>query len=207
MTATAEAATDDITGRMVAAGEWLSHRGVPLVVRVTSAANPAIDRHLEAAGYTREAETVVMTAQLTPGRGATSDRTHPGTPTSRWLAAQQSWLGISAEDAVGWQKVLDRIRAPAAFASHSSGGRVVVVGIGVVRDAWLGLFEMTTQPSLRRRGHARGLVRDLIGWGAGLGATRSFLQVVVTNEPALRLYEGFGYRETYRYWYRRPQRR
>lgn len=190
---------DHVEERLAAAGEWLSAHGTPLVVRLTTASPLSIDVALGELGLVVEGRTVVMTADLEPN--PTTPQVLPPVPSSGWLAAQETWMGIS--DSQGWRTVLGRINSPAAFAERVVDGGVAAVGIGVVRDGWLGIFEVTTDPALRRSGHARGLVESLLGWGVAAGASSAFLQVVATNRSAIELYRGFGFTEAYRYWYRR----
>ena len=194
-----DAATDRVEARLTAAGAWLSAHGTPLVARLTTASPASIDTAFGELGLVVEGRTVVMTANLEPS--PTTPRALLSAPSPGWLAAQETWMGIS--DSRGWRTVLGRISPPSAFGERVVDGRVAAVGIGVVRDGWLGIFEVTTDPALKRRGHARGLVDSLLEWGVAAGATSAFLQVVETNHPAIELYGGFGFTEAYRYWYRR----
>ncbi len=195
------AASDDIASRAAAAGEWLLERGVAPVVRVLSAAEGRIDAELAAAGYSHEAETIVLTSPLDQ-QG--TRRSHPSAPTPSWCDAQRAWMEIPPSSVDGWRRVVSRISPPAAFAETELEGHTAVVGLGVVRGEWLGLFEVATDPELRRRGLARELVAGLMAWGRSCGARHAFLQVVADNAPALGLYGGLGFAEQYRYWYRRP---
>jgi len=194
-----DAAADHVAERLAGAGEWLSAHGTPLVARLTTASPVSIDAALGELGLVVEGRTVVMTADLEPS--PTTPQVPPAAPSPDWLAAQETWMGIS--DSQGWRTVLGRINPPSAFVERVVDGRVVAVGIGVVRDGWLGIFEVTTDPALRRKGYARGLVDSLRGWGVAAGASSAFLQVVETNHPAIELYKGFGFTDAYRYWYRR----
>lgn len=58
-----------------------------------------------------------------------------------------------------------------------------------------GLFEgLAVHPDFHRRGVARALMEDSITWFATQGATTIDLFVLETNEAAIRLYEGIGFR-------------
>ena len=68
-------------------------------------------------------------------------------------------------------------------------------------DDWLGFSGIEVHPSHRRRGLGRQVMAALLGWGAELGATTAYLQVLADNTAALALYEDLGFRthHTYRY--------
>ena len=66
----------------------------------------------------------------------------------------------------------------------------------------LGLFEVVSNPDLRRQGHGRRIVESAMLWGLSHGADKAWLQVVSANGPAVSLYEGIGFAESYRYAYR-----
>jgi ribosomal protein S18 acetylase RimI-like enzyme len=42
----------------------------------------------------------------------------------------------------------------------------------------------------------------LLSWAKQQGAQKTYLQVMLNNAPALRLYEKLGFKEAYQYWYR-----
>ncbi|MGE7600955.1 GNAT family N-acetyltransferase [Peribacillus sp. NPDC097675] len=75
-------------------------------------------------------------------------------------------------------------------------------GLGVLEDEFIGLFNIATDEEVRNRGHGTKLVRNLLYWGKRNGAKNAYLQVVLTNEPALNLYTRLGFKELYRYWFR-----
>jgi ribosomal protein S18 acetylase RimI-like enzyme len=66
----------------------------------------------------------------------------------------------------------------------------------------VGLFDIVTLPSARRRGVGRRLVTSMLAWARDEGATDGYLQVVATNAPAIALYRQLGFDEAYRYHYR-----
>jgi [ribosomal protein S18]-alanine N-acetyltransferase len=79
---------------------------------------------------------------------------------------------------------------------------LVALGDGEVvgfAGAWLVLDEahvinVAVKPTLRRRGIARKLVQELLLRMAAAGATCATLEVRAGNDPAIRLYEAFGFR-------------
>jgi ribosomal protein S18 acetylase RimI-like enzyme len=79
---------------------------------------------------------------------------------------------------------------------------LVACGLGVLHDDLLGIFDVITVASQRRRGYGAALMAGLIGWGIARGAAHAYLQVVRSNAPAMALYERLGFTKAYEYWYR-----
>jgi ribosomal protein S18 acetylase RimI-like enzyme len=65
---------------------------------------------------------------------------------------------------------------------------------GELNDGWLGVHGLEVDESLRRRGLGRALMAGLLRLAAEHGATTAWLEVAESNEPALRLYDGLGFR-------------
>jgi ribosomal protein S18 acetylase RimI-like enzyme len=100
------------------------------------------------------------------------------------------------------QRMLDNLIPLKGCATLYHEGQVVAVGLGVVDQGYIGLFDIVTAPELRRKGFGRRVVLALLNWGKENGATQAYLQVVPTNMPAINLYAGLGFREVYEYRYR-----
>ena len=79
---------------------------------------------------------------------------------------------------------------------------MIACGLGVLQCGFIGFYDIVTDPAFRRQGHAIHLIESLLGWAGEQGARRAYLQVVLSNTPALALYARLGFRELYQYWYR-----
>jgi ribosomal protein S18 acetylase RimI-like enzyme len=66
----------------------------------------------------------------------------------------------------------------------------------------VGLFDIVTRQDRRGRRLASRIIRHLLHIGAEMGATMAYLQVMLDNGPALRLYQRLGFTQAYQYWYR-----
>ncbi len=175
---------------------WYAERGLDLVVRQTPATEPGLDAVLETVGFDLEGRTNVMVADLEPLPGEAL--VEPETSRT-WCETTAGLLGIDEQRAEGWRAIIDRIELPTGFVVIDGVGAGFAVGDG----QWLGLFEIVVDPDSRRQGWGSKLTRSLMEWGRSRGATRAYVQVVETNEPAIRLYERLGFDLTYSYWYRR----
>jgi ribosomal protein S18 acetylase RimI-like enzyme len=175
--------------------------GLPAIFRMTPFSQPAsLDADLERRGYGRFETTAVELAEIDPARlgGMAAERVSMdeaaeavglmrGSPPGHREAHRARLAGIPLERH--------------AVAIHE-GGRVVAAGLTIVEDGCAGLFDIITDESTRRRGHARTIVVSLLRIALEQGARHAYLQVKSDNEAARRLYRQFGFEERYEYWYR-----
>jgi GNAT superfamily N-acetyltransferase len=175
-------------------------RGATPIIKLTEASMPGLDEHLDTAGWERAAPTIVMTRSADPGSCAQTD-IRPAV-SAAWLDV---FTAVSGYDDLRRRKLEDLlgdIALPTGFALLTVADAPAAVGLGVVDDDHLGLFEIVTEPAFRGRGLAGQLVTDLLSWAHGRGASTAFLQVEERNAAGRGLYERMGFAEVYRYWYR-----
>jgi ribosomal protein S18 acetylase RimI-like enzyme len=81
-------------------------------------------------------------------------------------------------------------------------GSPVCCGLAVLQGKWVGLFDIVTHPQRRRQGLANELIRHLVHWAITERSENAYLQVMLDNDAALRLYQKMTFAPSYRYWYR-----
>ncbi len=121
--------------------------------------------------------------------------------TADWMSAFGDAHDTAAEERQAIARTLARVTVNQGFAVVYEAGRPVASGRGAVADGWLGLFQISTLPDMRRRGFGRAIIEALIGWGQEQGANQAYLQVERKNEGARTLYRTFGFRTAYEYSY------
>jgi GNAT superfamily N-acetyltransferase len=181
-----------------------SRLGMSTLFKLTDAAQPReLDAALESRGYRAFRLTSVQVAELDgptdelPAHVSASDR-----PTESWVTSFASFRSLPEGHVRALRAILANIALPAEFVTASEAGEVVACGMGVAEPPWVGLFDIGTRLDRRRRGHAMAVVRSILRWARGVGATRAYLQVMLDNTPATSLYAKLGFAEAYRYWYR-----
>jgi len=100
------------------------------------------------------------------------------------------------------KQMLSLIAPKTCFISLLDHGAVMACGLGVLERGYLGVFDIVTDARYRNRGFGEQLMLNLLNWGRENGAESAYLQVMLDNGPALRLYSKLGFQEMYRYWYR-----
>jgi N-acetylglutamate synthase len=107
-------------------------------------------------------------------------------------------------EAAALARIIDCIALPSQFVLAMDGGTPAACALAVLEGPWVGLYDITTNPNLLRRGHGMRVVTALLGWARDNGASAAYLQVRGNNPPALALYARLGFRSVYeyRYWRR-----
>ncbi|WP_157749722.1 GNAT family N-acetyltransferase [Jatrophihabitans sp. GAS493] len=182
------------------AREWYAKRGLPLAFSVPTEARRLLDAELQELGWEPSLDVHVMTARLDvlPVADARFDiEVELGSRASAEWCTLYKAGGMPA----GGVELLNR-HDRAIFAQVRQEGQLVAIGRGVVDDGWLGIGAVEVAPSARRRGLATSVMSALSNWGRGNGATRSYLQVMSDNDPAVTLYRRLGYWVHHDYRYR-----
>jgi ribosomal protein S18 acetylase RimI-like enzyme len=175
-----------------------------VIFKLTPASEPSeLDAVLAERGYQREATTSVQVADLASLTGeidqalTIAERLEPS-----WIADYCRLQTVPDRLVKTLIELLGLIVPPTGFATFRRDGETLAVGLAVRERDDVGLFDIVTAMAARNQGIGRRLVSGLLDWGRAGGATRGYLQVMLTNQPALRLYESLGFREAYQYWYR-----
>ncbi len=174
---------------------------LPVIFRLLSFTSPPeLDPWLETRGYREVDGTLVMTADVSPHVGL--DLAVQDLEIEQGIAAHARMNNLSDAILPGHRRILERIPSGLAFAGLFEDDELVACGLSVQDSELVGLFDIVTDPAHRRKGHGARLVRGMIAQAANRGAQIAYLQVVMTNEPAISLYRTLGFTEAYRYTYR-----
>ncbi|CAH0262317.1 Ribosomal-protein-alanine acetyltransferase [Arthrobacter sp. Bi26] len=207
-----------------AARLWYRNRRLPLIFQIFDGPRQsALQSVLDAEGFTRQSETLVLVRgpgpQPGPQPGTGSGDPDPAVeisaePSADWL---DLWWSVDGRGGAAELDVARRILAgcPALYAlvrddsgAPAAVARLALPGTGRTGPAWGGLYCMATRPDVRRLGYGGRIVRALLREGGARGVAGYWLLVMASNAGARSLYTHAGFREAGRYLYRqeRPKR-
>ena len=200
---------------------WYRNRRLPLIFQMFQDAGSApLHAVLDAEGFTRQSETLVLVREAGAWPGPASDPVSgpadagvelATTPSAEWLRLWWSVDGRGDEAALAIARgILEGCPALYALLRDDVGAPAAVGRLAVPAGAagWGGLYCMATRPDARRRGYAARILKALLGAGADRGVGAYWLLVTSANAGARELYAGAGFSEAGRYLYRqeRPKR-
>jgi N-acetylglutamate synthase len=175
----------------------------PTIFKLTDACSPPdLEARLVDRGY--EAGMVTQIQTCTFGSSPAAP-VAPGSPrlTAEWLDIYRAMNDVPAQHHRTLRAMLDQIRHPTWYALlKDASGQPSAVGLGVLTDSLLGIFDIVVDARQRGQGIGTQLMLGLLAWGSTQGAQMAYLQVNATNTAGLRLYARLGFQDVYRYWYR-----
>ena len=180
---------------------------LPCIFRITPFVGDAtLDAKLESLGYVQFDPALVMVLDLSklqlghlrPTTAKFEEQNDLGLAAT-WVAEMR---GDDARETAGlaerWR--LSSVEVSASFAFDETGVRVA--RSVVIREGdHVGIFDVGTTAAHLNRGYASALLATQLADARDTGARIAYLQVRADN-PARRIYERFGFRGTYDYWYR-----
>ncbi|WP_104088398.1 GNAT family N-acetyltransferase [Arthrobacter sp. GMC3] len=206
----------DLSGALTEATNWYAARRQPVIFQLTHRPeNAALEDFLDGHHYSRQSETIIMTAgagsrrQVDPEHRIVLD----DAPSQEWL---ELWWSIDGRGGAPERAIARSIMlgAPSVYASAiDEQGRTVGTGRLALpgTDAglgWGGIYSMAVHPALRRQGVAASIVDALLAAGSDAARSDYWLMVTAANTGAQELYGRAGFAELGRYHYRQaPLRR
>ncbi len=194
----------NLTERIARAARRFAAYGRPLTFRMSPLAAPAIAAHLDAAGWSRFDESLVMRARLSEALVHEAMHQIPLKDMGRFISAAIEIRSLDPALRPGLSEVINAIQPEAGLFVLQEGGTPVSTAICVHDNDLAGLFEVATEEGRRGQGYGRRTLLSALKWAHAHGARTAWLQVEAGNEGAIGLYRSMGFAEAYRYHYRQP---
>ncbi|MBH5318172.1 GNAT family N-acetyltransferase [Paenibacillus sp. GSMTC-2017] len=209
-----------LTDKIKRCEEIYSKRNLPTIFKITPFSEPSdLDDRLDALGYEMIDHTSVKTASLRDLVGPTNTDTESEAqvgekktstikiiittdPTSFWLDAVATMQGLNDDQRETTRRMMSEQPLRKAFAVLLEGRKPVACGAIVLEQGFAGLYDIVTDVASRGKGYGEQLTRQLLVWAKENGAENAYLLVVTGNVAANRLYDKFGFKHSYDYWYR-----
>jgi GNAT superfamily N-acetyltransferase len=101
------------------------------------------------------------------------------------------------------ENMLKNIRNDIISVYKTKNGIFVGCGYGVIEHGFVGLFDIIIKEEFRGKGYGREIVETILARAKETGVNKAYLAVVNNNLIAKNLYGKIGFKEIYKYWYRK----
>lgn len=192
----------ELSERIARANARFLSAGKPLTFRQTPLASRELEQYLHDEGFARAHESVVLSLPLAAFNADRGLNQIPLRDIKRYCEASLAVHGDDKASRDALAAVISAIKPTSAlFVTEDSSGPVSTVVC--VHDGDLaGVLDLGTRADARRLGHGAAALATALKWAKSQGAQTAWLQVDLESDPALALYQDFGFEEAYRYVYR-----
>jgi ribosomal protein S18 acetylase RimI-like enzyme len=179
-------------------------KNLPPCFKITDIVQPPdLDKKLEAHGYNHVFDISVQLLNISREKFASGKNIQISEATDdSWVDNYIRMNEVNPANRSVFKKIIDQIIVSRGLFTLYVDGLAIGCGLGVVESKHVGLFDIVIDKSYRNQGLGRVLIESILSWGKSKGAEYGYLQVLVDNAPAVKLYSKVGFIEEYRYWYR-----
>ncbi len=177
-------------------------RNLPVVFKLTEESKPVeLDIILERKAYKQVDLTSFQGLDLTEITMEDNNCVIESQFSSDWLKSfsKLSKLNKNQENTLG--KMLDNSIVDNYYFKVIKNNRTIACGLGVQERDYFGLFDIIVAEEYRGKGYGTSLINSMLGFAKENAAKTAYLQVVINNKPANKLYSKIGFKELYKYWY------
>jgi GNAT superfamily N-acetyltransferase len=99
--------------------------------------------------------------------------------------------------------ILENILGKVIFVRKKVDDKTVGCGYGAIEREYIGIFDIIVDKNERGKGYGQEIINGILNAANHRKVKKAYLSVVVGNVPAENLYQKLGFKEIYRYWYRK----
>lgn len=194
----------DIGIRLEKAAKRFADYGRPLTVRQTPLTPPPLVGYMDEHAWPVFSEAIVMMADIPPNDTTESIEHLPLRDVGRFVDARIEICGESSRDKAGLSEIINAIKPECGlFLFEAQDEGPIAVSLAVHDNDMAGILQVAVAENVRRQGVGSSIVNASLRWARLRGARTAWLSVESDNEGAIQLYRKFGFKEVYRYSYRR----
>lgn len=196
--------TDDVDKKIQNSEKFFYSKGITPVFKMTPSVYPEnLDGLLSEKGYKTADYTSIQILNLdTIQEPALKTVTVYNTLTEDWLQYFCTFAKVNKANIPTLKQMLQSIVPERYFVLLKVHNEIIGCAMGVIEDEYIGLYEVVIAENYRNKGYGKELILNMLNLGKSKGAKNAYLQVVVANTPAVKLYSNIGFKEVYQYWYR-----
>lgn len=181
-----------------------SSLNLPIIYKLTENNCNTLDKELDTRQYKQTKESKVMTLSLSN----MEIKVQPSVKVlnyadDKWLKGFCKLANIKSKSKqYTSQKIINNIQSKIVCSYIEQNNLIIACGLGVIERGFVGLFDINVAPMYRRIGFGSQICNSILREAIKYGAYMSYLQVSISNRPAIALYRKLGFIEQYKYWYR-----
>jgi GNAT superfamily N-acetyltransferase len=179
---------------------------LPVIFKLTDQSSPkSIDAELEKRSYSRIDETSVRVLEM----AAYKYRDPQGLVINNQFndAWFDGFIHCAGLEYQGFQNsaknILNSILGEVIVVRKEVGNNIVACGFGAIERDFIGIFDIIVARNHRGKGFGRDIMEGILSHAIYKAIKTAYLSVVVGNVPAENLYQKLGFKEVYKYWYRK----
>ncbi|KGA95752.1 hypothetical protein AJ85_10065 [Alkalihalobacillus alcalophilus ATCC 27647 = CGMCC 1.3604] len=164
----------------------------------------SLANHLNKKGYQKVNRSSVLVADLTFNGEIvvqTSNVNVVQVDVDKWLKGFQMLSGGENEEMMTLKKMLSLSKQKILYIQIFNKNELVATGLASKDDEFIGLYNIVTKKEARKQGWGTLLLHAFFKWGIQVGCKKVYLQVIQDNKAALCLYEKFGFKVIYDYYF------
>ena len=197
----------DLEEKIIYCDDFFARHNLPATYKLAECEEQArLEKRLDDLDYRKINETSIQTCRMDSMTG----KKHEGIVIkedfdSFWTDSVIAYNKIEEKYVPVFKAILGNIAMEKIVIRKETEGVTAGCGYAVIGRGYAGIFDIVVREDLRGKGYGREIVETLLWEAKKRGAEKSYLQVMLNNQAALHLYKKLGYREEYRYWYRKKQ--